>query len=83
MCHAHRVLLDPTANVGSPVTAERTLLQPFNFLLAVERSLCPWNTSIPAISINLNMERLKVGVVETYTFVFLCMDQLICVTWLY
>ncbi len=47
--------------VGCPVLAERTLLQPFDLLLAVERNLCPWYTKIPTININLNMNDLKVS----------------------
>ncbi len=45
---------------GCPVLAERTLLQPFDLLLAVERNLCPWYTKIPTVDINLNMNNLKV-----------------------
>lgn len=45
---------------GSPVCAERVLLQPFHLLLAVERNLTPWYTKIPAIFINITMGELKV-----------------------
>lgn len=49
--------------IGSPVLAERILLQPFDLLLAVERNLCPWYTKIPTININLNMNSLKVRMI--------------------
>ena len=62
-----RVLLDFN-KAGSPVIAERVLLQPFHMLLAVERNLCPWYTSVPTVAINLNMGELKVRGVESDNF---------------
>ena len=54
-----RVLLD-LSKTSSPVVAERVLLQPFGLMLAVERSLTPWYTKIPAIFINIQMGEFKV-----------------------
>ena len=55
----HRVLLDLSKS-SSPVDAERVLLQPFGFMLTVERNLTPSYTKIPTIFINIDMEELKV-----------------------
>ena len=56
-----RVLLDLNKK-GSPIIAERVLLQPFHLLLAVERNLSPWYTKIPAVFINVTMGEFRVFV---------------------
>ncbi|XP_064395949.1 intermembrane lipid transfer protein VPS13A-like isoform X2 [Halichondria panicea] len=78
-----RVLLDPSVVVGCPVLAERTLLQPFDLLLAVERNLCPWYTKIPTVNINLNMKDLKIyfgseDMKEFFAFGMSISDQISC-----
>ena len=54
------MLLD-TSKPGSPVIAERVLLQPFYMLLALERNLCTWYKQIPTLSINLNLGKIGVS----------------------
>lgn len=58
--HTYRVLLDSSRS-GSPVVAERVLLQPFHMLLALERNLCSWYTKVPYLAVNLNMGELTVS----------------------
>ena len=68
-----RVLLDYKQE-GSPVVAERVLLQPFQLQLTVERNLCPWYTSIPDLRLKCTMGELAVcKKLLTLSFQLLCL----------